>query len=101
VIQINFANLNDFIDEHKKYGYPDLSLVRAQVIEDPHRLGGYQVVVTSHRGGQIFRYNAHVEVHDDAETEKAACLELRTEIAETLTRERFKVREGIVGVADS
>lgn len=105
MIQITFASLEDFIDEHKKYGYPDRQQVRAQVTDDPHRPGGYRVVVTSLRNGQIFRYNAHSVVYDpdmldNAEAEKLACLELRKTIAETLTRERFEVRAGILGVAE-
>jgi hypothetical protein len=100
VIQITFATLEAFIDEHKQYGYPDRSIVRAQVTDDPSRPGGYQVVVTALRGGQIFRYLARPDAHDDSETEKATCLELRTEIADTLVRNRFAVREGILGVAE-
>jgi hypothetical protein len=101
VIQITFATLKDFIDEHKKYGYPDRSIVRAQVTEDPNRPGGYEVVVTSLQRGQILRYNAHPEVHEDAEAEQTACSELRKELAAELVKHRFEVREGILGVAEA
>jgi hypothetical protein len=101
VIQITFATLEDFIDEHKKYGYPDRSIVRAEVMEDPARPGGYEVVVTSLQRAQILRYIARPEVHEHAEAEQAACLELRKELATELTRNRFEVRAGILGVAEA
>jgi hypothetical protein len=100
VIQITFATLDDFIDEHKQYGYPDLSIVRAQVIDDPNQPGSYQVVVTSLLRGQILRFSAHPETRSDDETELAASLELRKEIASQLVKSRFKVREGVLGVAN-
>lgn len=102
MVQILFANLGDFLDEHKKYGYPDRHIVRAQVTLDAIRQDGYQVVVTSLRTGQVLRYNAQVDAEErvGGAEEEQACIELRKQLAETLTRERFEVRQGITGVVE-
>jgi hypothetical protein len=104
VFQTTFSDLDDFIAEHRKDGMPDRHIARVQMIEDAAQPGKYQVVVTSLRAGQVFRYVASSEVYDpeqrdDPDAEKEACIALRQTIADALSAKSFDVRLGIWGVA--